>query len=120
MTGSENYTNPVNGPFTCSVTDQVTITTLDLPDVELGPDVVLCTDDTYPIIQTIPTAKFADWTHGVTSIGSSWSVNSATYGVGTYSASVTSRDGCIGTDEMTVSLDPSATLDPIFDLSPVT
>jgi len=109
------YTVTVTDGNGCSNTDQVIITVEPLPNVDAGPDQVICDLQTVVIggapTSSTPSATFA-WDNGATldntSIANPTASPSTTT---TYTVTVTHPNGCTATDQMTVSVNSLPTAD---------
>jgi len=89
-----------------------TVTVNALPVVNLGPDTVVCTGSTFTINAGNPGMTYAWSTQEI-----SQSITVAA--TGNYSVNVTDQNGCVGTDQVLVSV--SSLLDPVIVASgPVT
>ncbi|WP_271855397.1 gliding motility-associated C-terminal domain-containing protein [Patiriisocius marinus] len=78
-----------------------------VPDVDLGPDVILCNNESYDIIPNIvgdTTGATFEWSTGATDTTITVEVS------GTYTLTVTTADGCIVTDEVTVNISDPVTV----------
>jgi hypothetical protein len=85
------------------ITDSYTLVVHEAPDVDLGEDIIVCGDETVVLDATTPGAVSYLWTPGgyttpvievdTTGIG---------YGLIVYNAEVTSAQGCIGVNEITI------------------
>jgi|GEM_PF-1339200 len=93
------YKVEVTHPNGCSAADSLTVTENALPIVNLGNDTAFCTGTVF------------SWTLDAENTGSTYQWNDGTIftqtyiatQAGTYSVSVTDANGCIGSDELTVS-----------------
>ena len=120
------FTPPTSGTYTVKITVppcSETTVTIDVivkpvPDVDLGPDVTLCDGEDYEIIPTITgdiTGATFLWSTGETS-DTSIVVDQS----GTYSLTITTVDGCVVTESVTVVIsDPVVvTLNEDFEVCP--
>ncbi len=106
FTGPLNITNPVNNTFRVSVTDTngcvnadtVLVTTVPLPNADLGGDTAFCFGDVFS--KTLDPGNFNSY---------QWSTGDTTQTIvigafdSSYSVTVTDSVGCINTDNLTVA-----------------
>jgi gliding motility-associated-like protein len=88
----------------CIGTDAITITVNPLPIVNAGSDQTICAGA--PITLTATGAATYSWNNGVTN-GVSFSPSTTT----TYTVTGTSAEGCIATDQVTISVNPLPLVD---------
>jgi hypothetical protein len=93
------YWVSVTNSFECTNSDTVTITSGQVPAVDLGPDVVICNGSTVTLDAGNPGQNYF-WSDGSTT--QSLVVSTP----GTYFVSVTSGDNCEGSDTVEVILSP--------------
>ncbi len=94
----------------CRVHDTINIVAMPVPDIDLGTDDDICPDQTIVLDATYQQGSRYLWNTGDTT---------ATYpatSAGVYQVTVTSADGCVGTDEIVLSFYP----DPVVLLGPDT
>ena len=101
------YCVVVTNPQGCDATDSVNVTILPLPPVDLGPDVIECDEATLNA--------------GAGGVSYLWNTTDTTQMItvntsGSYDVTVTDANGCAGTDDIVVTIQPS----PVVDLGPDT
>ena len=101
--GNYNVMVTANG---CSASDAINVSYLPRPQVDLGPDETICEGESVLLDVTTPGGTYA-WQDGST-LPTYTSTTS-----GNYSVSVT-VNGCTGSDDMNVTVDPL----PVIDLGP--
>lgn len=116
LTGSNNYTSFMGVPFSCSASDNVTVTVNPLPIVDLGPNVLLCENDPGPFLTSTPN-QYGDWYYNGSQVATGSYLNSSNYGFGTYQLIVTYESGCSASDYVNIAPDPSSMLDASFSMS---
>jgi hypothetical protein len=96
------------------VTDEVTVTVFELPEVDLGDDITVCANHTAVIDGTTVGAVSYLWTPGgyTTPV---IEVDTAGIGIGTvvFTLQVTNANDCVGEDDITVIFDPCVNLDEL-------
>ncbi|MEX2483389.1 MAG: PKD domain-containing protein [Brumimicrobium sp.] len=98
VVGTTNYTVTADLAG-CISTDQVSVTVHPNPDVNAGNDILICEGETVTL-----TGSGADnytWDNGITN-GNSFSPNSTQ----TYTVTGTTNEGCEGTDQVDVTVEP--------------
>ncbi|HEX5553642.1 MAG TPA: gliding motility-associated C-terminal domain-containing protein, partial [Chitinophagaceae bacterium] len=98
------YTVKVTDGNGCSNTDQMTLSLNPLPSVNIGGDKTICAGSSL-LLDAGNTGATYQWSTGETS--QKITVKDA----GTYSVKVTDANGCSGTDQMTLSLNPLPVID---------
>lgn len=86
----------ING---CTATDQVVVNVNGLPNVNAGPDQIICNGD--PVTLNSVGATTYSWDNGVTN-GATFYPPSTT----TYTVTGTNANGCINTDQVVVTVNP--------------
>lgn len=103
------YTVTVTHPNSCTSTDLVVVTVNTLPTVDAGPDVSICLNGSTPIggAPTGPTGSTYVWDNGG-SLSNTTVANPIANPIvnTTYSVTVTDGNGCTGTDQVTVTVNP--------------
>lgn len=94
----------------CQNTDQVTITVNPLPTVDAGLDVVICDGDNTTLTAT--GANTYNWDNGL-GAGASHTVSPAA--TTTYEVTGTDANGCVNTDQVTVTFNPLPNVDAGVD-----
>lgn len=111
------YTLTTTDVFGCPETDEITVTVNPLPDVNAGPDIAICIDGHAELQAT--GAETYEWTPS-TGLDDPNVANPVTTvdEETTYTVTGTDINGCINTDEITISVnglpDVNAFADPIF------
>lgn len=95
----EKFFVTVTNEFNCSSSDSIIVSVNQLPEVDLGDDVFVCSSDTVVLSPNQPYVGYS-WSTSETS--SSIKTNS----VGTYSLTVTDSNGCKNSDAVSVLLSP--------------
>ena len=85
------------GGASCSSSAQVEVVSI-FPDLELGPDVVACSEETVVIDPGLPVNYAYEWTTAGEVLPVLGVTNSGTYGV-----TITSPEGCVNSDAITVT-----------------
>ena len=104
VTSNITYTLTLTDANGCIATDQVAITALSAPTVNLGPDTAIC-GSAFSLNAGNPGSSYL-WSTGA----GTQTINITTGG--TYSVAVQAPSGCIGTDNITVTLNAP----PAYDL----
>jgi|GEM_PF-5229516 len=112
-TGSVTYNTQFSNPvqtITCKNTDAMTITVNPLPNLLYFPYYEYCTGTPLPVLITNQGLSSYVWykDQGVLSGEVSNSLNTATYGYGTYKLVATGTNGCSATKSINIKLSPSA------------
>ena len=110
------YNVTATNGYGCSATKPVTVTVNQPPSVH-EQDYVLCPGDPMPVLNAGSGAASYNWTYNGSLASNTQYVNTAAFGYGTYVATVTGTNGCVGTGTFNVLLDPSATPDAHFTYS---
>jgi len=95
------YTVTVNNGNGCEASDDVTVTVAENPTANAGEDVPICAGESVNLSATGGTSYL--WDNGSTDA----SINLQPTETITYSVTVTSGDGCIGIDDVTVTVNPN-------------
>ncbi len=109
-TSTTTYTVSVTDSKGCLGTDQVVVTVNPKPNANAGADQTICVGSsaTLGASATSGTAPYTYlWSNGATTASTSVSPSNTT----TYGVTVTDSKGCIGTDEMVVTVNPKPTVD---------
>jgi len=85
----------------CVNTDQVTVTVNPLPAVNAGPDVAICIGAS-TILNATGAATYS-WSHG---LGTSATPSASPTTTTTYTVTGTDANGCVNTDQVTVTVNP--------------
>ncbi len=96
-----NYTVTVSNGNGCEASDEVTVTVAENPITNAGDDVAICAGGTIDLTATGGGSYV--WDNGATEAV----INVQPIETTTYSVMVTSNDGCLGTDEVTVTVNPN-------------
>jgi len=101
----------------CSDTAYQNVTVVGHPMPDLGVDSTICADHTYTLDATVPDAASYLWIPG-NETTASIVVDSAGIGLNSqqFSVTVTSTDGCLGTDEVTLTFEECAGINEIKGL----
>jgi hypothetical protein len=91
----------------CSETDEATVTVNPLPSVDLGPDVTVIDPQTATLDAGAGFSSYL-WSDGST--GQTLVADET----GTYSVTVTDANGCTGSDEVMVNIEPNAVNDQLL------
>ena len=104
-TAETTYTVTVTSAEGCTDTDQVVVSINPEVVIDAGADVAICTGDSTTLTATASGEGAFLWSTGETTASITVSPTVET----TYTASVTSEDGCVATDEVVVSINPRVT-----------
>lgn len=95
-----NYSVTVTTGQGCTASDAVNVTVFPNPTVNLGPDIDLCTGQTTVLDAGNPGSTYL-WSNGLTS----QTITATT--TGNYSVTVTTANGCVGSDIIRVTIHPT-------------
>ena len=112
-TAETTYTVTVTSAEGCTDTDQVVVSINPEVVIDAGPDVAICTGDSTILTATASGEGAFLWSTGETTASITVSPTVET----TYTASVTSEDGCVATDEVVVSINPAVIADAGSDVT---
>jgi len=117
-----NYSVTVTDNNGCSATDDINIVTLQLPNVNLGPNQFLCSEESATLNAGSNYQSYI-WSTGATSQYITVDTTGIGYGVFTYSVTVTNANNCHGSGSVTLTFDPcvnvaKSDLNSDFDIYP--
>ena len=112
-TANTTYTVEVTSAEGCTDTDQVVVSINPEVVIDAGPDVAICIGDSTILTATASGEGAFLWSTGETTASITVSPTVET----TYTASVTSEDGCVATDEVVVSINPEIVIDAGADVA---
>lgn len=99
--GTTTYTVIGTSAGGCTATDQVVVTTFLTPTIDAGPDLIVCDDGSLATLAASGALTYT-WDNGITD-GVPFLPSA---GVTTYTVIGTDIYGCVGTDQVDVTLDP--------------
>jgi trimeric autotransporter adhesin len=109
-TSTTTYTVTGTDANGCQNIDQVVVTVNALPNVNAGPDVAVCAGESVTL--TGAGATSYDWNNGITN-GTPFTPTVTT----TYTVTGTGANGCIGTDQVVVTVNPIPTINAGADVT---
>lgn len=104
ITQDGTYSVIITNSYNCSVTDDISIDVLPVPVVEFGEDTMICDGENLVLDAGIEDMKYL-WSDG--SINQTLTASSE----GTYSVTTTDANGCIGYDEVEITVNPLPVID---------
>jgi gliding motility-associated-like protein len=107
VTGAGTYSVVVTDPNGCTGNAQVTLSVNANPVVNLGTDFEVCPGEDFPVLSTTLTnINTYTWELNGSTVGTNASYNAADYGI--YTLTVVDANGCVGSDELTITEAPCA------------
>ena len=108
------YVAQLINSYGCITNDSITITVLNLPNIDAGSDKIICVEDSVQLIAS--GANIYNWTHSSTSLFDSIYVTPAT--TTTFYLTGVDTNGCINSDSMTISVNnlPNIVIDTILPI----